>query len=274
MSDDGRDVYISFNGPTGGDPFVAQSHDFGQTWTQAKLVDSKRYSFAFDADVLHDGTIVFSESSISYTAPGTAPEGVVKHVLFVSHDRGASWRQVVVDTVKVGEPCVSEGCGPDFYIGHDAVSADDRGHLVYLYDGAKTEFGRQRIFARTSSDEGATWSKRVALSVAGENATSPAVEQVGHGDARAWYMQTSNGDAPQTWNVWYRSSKDGGRTWSTPVKLSDATTGAGYKNADGFGEVYGDYGEICITSAGTAIAIWGEGYSYTGPGGVWVNRQL
>ena len=28
-SDDGRDVYISWNGPTGGDPWVAQSHDQG-----------------------------------------------------------------------------------------------------------------------------------------------------------------------------------------------------------------------------------------------------
>ncbi len=56
MSDDGRDVYISFNGPTGGDPWIAQWHDFGETWTQTKLVDSKRYYFAFDADVLHDGT--------------------------------------------------------------------------------------------------------------------------------------------------------------------------------------------------------------------------
>ena len=28
-SDDGRDVYLSWNGPTGGDPWIAQSHDFG-----------------------------------------------------------------------------------------------------------------------------------------------------------------------------------------------------------------------------------------------------
>jgi hypothetical protein len=274
MSDDGSDVYISFNGPTGGDPYVAQSHNAGKTWTQTKLVDSKRYYFAFDADVLHDGTVVFAESSIDYSGPATSPVGVVKHVAFISRDRGRRWTQVVVDTVDVGEPCTSAGCGPDFYIGHESMSADDQDHLVYLYDGASTEFGPQRIYATTSSDEGATWSAPTALSTAGENATTPAVEQVGNGDARAWYMQTSNGDAPDSWNVWYRSSNNGGRTWSAPVKLSDATSGERYKHADGFDEVYGDYGEICITSAGKAIGIWGEGFSWIGPGGVWINRQL
>jgi hypothetical protein len=58
------------------------------------------------------------------------------------------------------------------------------------------------------------------------------------------------------------------------VKISDATGGAAYKTAAGFGEVYGDYGELAITSAGKSIAIWGEGASYNGPGGVWINRQL
>jgi hypothetical protein len=38
-------------------------------------------------------------------------------------------------------------------------------------------------------------------------------------------------------------------------------------------EAYGDYGEIAITSGGKTIAIWGEGDSYTGPGGTWYNRQ-
>ena len=51
------------------------------------------------------------------------------------------------------------------------------------------------------------------------------------------------------------------------------TSGAAYKHADGFDEVYGDYGEIAITSAGKTIATWGEGLSWVGPGGVWFNRQ-
>ena len=40
VSDDGRDVYVSFNGPTAGDLWMAQSHDAGATWTQTKVVDS------------------------------------------------------------------------------------------------------------------------------------------------------------------------------------------------------------------------------------------
>ncbi|MGH2634541.1 MAG: sialidase family protein [Actinomycetota bacterium] len=272
-SDDGRDVYISWNGPTGGDPWVAQSHDYGQTWTQLKLVDSGRYFFAFDADVLHDGTVVFAQSDIAYSGPGGAPEGIVNHHVFISRDAGATWEDRVVDTVNVGEACVAAGCSPDFYIGHDAVSADDAGNLVLLYDGATTDLGPQQIFARRSTDGGRTWSSRVALSVAGENATSPAVESRGDGDVRAWYMQTINGDDPDAWNVFYRSSNNGGASWSAPVRISDVTSGAAYKHEDGFDEVYGDYGELAITSTGKTIATWGEGLSWAGPGGVWFNRQ-
>ena len=51
VSNDGNDVYASFNGPTGGDPWIAQSHDAGATWTQVKITNSDRYVFAFDGDV-------------------------------------------------------------------------------------------------------------------------------------------------------------------------------------------------------------------------------
>jgi hypothetical protein len=53
------------------------------------------------------------------------------------------------------------------------------------------------------------------------------------------------------------------------VKLSDAAGGAGHTTAAGYLEVYGDYGEIAVTSAGDTFAAWGEGFSWTGPGGTW-----
>jgi hypothetical protein len=87
-------------------------------------------------------------------------------------------------------------------------------------------------------------------------------------------MQTSGGDDPDAWNVWFRSSSDAGATWSAPVRLSDATSGPGYVGPSGFAEIYGDYGEIAVTNTGKTIAAWGEGFSYNGPGGTWFARQL
>jgi hypothetical protein len=271
-SDDGRHVYVSWNGPSGGDPWVAQSHDAGATWTQTKLVDGPRYFFAFDADVLPNGTVVFSQSSLTYTGQGGSAEGVVQHHAFVSTNQGASWTNVLVDTVELGEPCVAAGCSSDFYLGHSALSADAAGNLVYLYDGATTPGGKQSIFVRRSTNGGLGWSGRTAISATGEHATAPAVESRGTGDVRAWYAQTNSG-SHDAWNIWYRSSTDGGATWSAPVKISDAVSGADYKTAAGFLEFYGDYGEVAITNTGKTIAVWGEGFSWTGPGGAWFARQ-
>jgi hypothetical protein len=269
----GRDVYVSWNGPQGGDPWIGQSHDFGETWTQTKLVTSKRYFFAWDADVLPDRSIIFSESSLTYTAPGQGAEGKVWHHAFISSDLGETWENVIVDKVQLGEPCVSDGCYDDFYDGQSSVSSDEDGDLAFTYTGASVDQGPRTVYARTSEDGGFTWSKRTALSVDGENATGPRVEATGSGDFRLWYMQTKNEDV-SSWNVWYRSSTNGGDTWKAPVKISDAPAdAAGYTDADGFDEIYGDYGEIDITSEGKTIAVWGEGFSWLGPGGTWFNLQ-
>ena len=276
VSDNGNDVYLSFNGPTGGDPYAVQSHDAGATWTQTKLIDSKRYFYAFDGDVDSRGNVYFSESGLVYTSAGNSGAVVdtIEHHVFISRDHGATWEDHVVASVQPGVVCDAAGCTPDFYVGHTALSADANGGVVLLYDGAATAGGLQTISAARSSNRGGTWSLPVTLSAAGEESTAPAVESRGSGDVRAWYYQTSGGGNDDAWNIWYRSSTDGGSSWSAPVKISDATGGAAYKTTAGFAEVYGDYGEMAITSAGKAIAIWGEGISYTGPGGVWFNRQL
>jgi hypothetical protein len=269
----GRHVYISWNGPTGGDPWVAQSHDFGQTWTQTKLVDGRRYFFAYDAAVLRNGTVVFSESSLDYSGPGGSAVGAVRHHAFISRDGGRTWTNRVIDQVQLGEACVSEGCYDDFYAGQTAVSRDADGDLVYVYAGATVAGGKQRIWVRRSTDRGQTWSARTGVSPVGEMATGPAVEATGNNRARLWFMRTTGGNHDR-WNVWYRSSTDLGASWSAPVKISDATSGAEYKTDGGFLDVYGDYGEIAVTSGGKTIGVWGEGFSWLGPGGSWFNREI
>jgi hypothetical protein len=267
-SDDGRHVYVSWNGPTGGDPWVAQSHDAGATWTQAKVVDSRRYFFAFDADVDADGNVFFSESSFDYSGPAASAVGKVKHHVFISRDEGATWSNMILGSVDLGEPCESELCYADFYAGHNTITADADGDLVYSFDGATEPLGPQRIFVRRSTDGGATWAPRITVSTVGRMATAPAAEATGDGDVRLWFAERR---PAARWNIWYRRSGDGGATWSTAVRISDATSGAKYKNENGFLEFYGDYGEVAVMSNGKTVAAWGEGFSWLGPGGTWVN---
>jgi hypothetical protein len=270
----GKDVYVSWNGPQGGDLYVGQSHDAGKTWTQRKLTTTKRYYYAYDGRVLPDGTVVFSESSLVYSGSTNVSDQVWHHAI-VSRNRGRTWENIVVAKVPVGEACVAEGCSPDFYTGQTSLVSGAAGHLVFAYEGPAADHGPQRILVKTSSDEGRTWGAATVLSAIGENATGPRLASFGGGDVRLWYMQTSGGDDPDAWNVWYRSSPNGGGTWSSPVKLNDAVGGsAGYVNADGsFQEVYGDYGEIAVTSQGKTFAAWGEGVSWLGPGGTWFDLQ-
>ena len=129
MSDNGQHVYVSWNGPTSGDPYIAQSHDFGATWTQTKLINSSLYFFAYDADVAPNGTIYFSQSAISYGNSGkTGPiNGAIEHHVFVSTNQGASWTDRLVATVQPGAACDAAGCTPDFYTGHTSLSVDANG---------------------------------------------------------------------------------------------------------------------------------------------------
>src|SRR5207249_624809 len=84
----GQDVYVSWNGPQGGDLYVGESHDYGDTWTQLKLSDSKRYYYAYDARVLAAGTVVFSESSLVYAGAKNVDGEVWHHAVIWRADDG------------------------------------------------------------------------------------------------------------------------------------------------------------------------------------------
>lgn len=265
-SADGLDVYVAFNGPSGGDAFVAFSHDGGRTWKQRRATDSPRYFYAFGGQVLSDGTVVFSESDVKYSGEGRGLKGASRQVVLRSTNGGHSWTKVIVDSLQLGKSCKTHGCPPDYYDGHVALGMDGSDRLVLLADGALKARGIRRVWAWTSTDGGAHWTSRVRLSTGDANAGFPAA--VGRGSAfRVWYMSRQTG----RWNTFYRTSTDG-ITWTTAVKISDATGGAHYITPTGFREAYGDYGEIDVTNLGKTVAVWGEGASYPGPGGVWFNR--
>ena len=269
VSDDGQDVYVQFNGPTGGDVYAAASHDGGATWSTTQVTDTGRYYFAYGGAVLPDDSVVFSQVSFSYTGPGGEAEGTQNVHVFRSTDGGATWSELVIEELELGRECRSQGCYPDYYDSGPALAQDADGDLAIVYNGASTHLGPQAVFARSSTDGGVTWGDAVQLSKPGVNSAFPAAAGEANGGVRVWFMSERSG----RWKVWYRSSTDLGQTWSARERLSDAVSGTSYQHPKGFDEVYGDYGEIAITSDGDTVATWGEGNSYFGPGGIWFNRQ-
>lgn len=268
-SADGQDVYVAFNGPSVGDSHVSWSHDGGGTWSHARTSESERYYFAYGGHVAPDGTVVFTEISFSYTGPGDDAEGSIQIHVIRSSDGGGTWTDTVIDQLELGPPCDSRGCYPDFHDSGPALAGDEDGDLVVVYNGAARPGGRRSVYARSSTDEGQTWSRRARLSRIGVNAAFPAAVGTGDNEVRVWFMDRRTG----RWNVRYRTSGDLGASWSRAVRISDARSGTAYKDRTGFLEVYGDYGEIAVTNRGRTVAVWGEGPSYAGPGGVWLNRQ-
>ncbi len=268
VSPSGGHLYVGFNHRAA---WVAQSHDGGATWLPAVQVShSRRYFYANGTVVRDDGSVAISEMSYRL---GTGFRGDIHVVVHRSDDAGATWSSVHVDTVAEQPPCTNDGCPHDHFGGHAALAGDANGDLVIVYDGAIESRGPQYVWARRSTDAGATWSDRVRLSPGGNViAIAPAAVGTGTGDIRIWYQDDRNGIA--RWNTWYRRSTDGGLTWGPDIRISDAGSGTGYKHPGGYDADYGDYGEIAVTSTGESFAIWGEGFSYRGPGGTWYNRGL
>lgn len=256
----GNDVYIAYESRSVLN--VVSSHNAGNTWSAPVAVnsDSSVYRYPNGLAVLPNGTAVLAASK--YPGSSKQATGVVDIDTWRTTNGGSSWSRVVVDSVFTGT---------DFNTSSTTTIAGDAGGtLVLEYSGALSKGTNGRIFVRRSTDGGASWGARSELGTTTANASFPAIASHGTNDFRLTWMDNRTG----TWNVFYRSSTDGGVTWSAAVDISEATTGPSYKTASGFSSPYGDYDAIAVTSTGKSVTISGQGLSFSnGPGGIWLNRQ-
>ena len=190
VSDNGNDVYVMFNGPTGGDPWLAQSHNAGSTWTQTKLVDSNRYIFAFDGDVDANGTAYFAMTSILYGGggnKGTTPTGAIEeHVFVVDRTTARPSRTGSSAPPSPGSPASRPAARRTTTSATRAITAYAHRQGPLLYDGATTSGGPQTITAkprRTAARRGRAGRRSPSLA---RRRPTPAVEAAQrNGDVRA-----------------------------------------------------------------------------------------
>ena len=265
----GQDVYVSYTHTQ--KLYVASSHDGGQTFTQSevKFTGKLGWAMAGGGYVAPDGTVYMSWAG--YEQNGGA-KGKVNLVISKSTNGGATWTGKVVDVSRAPEKCPADYACGWAYLGAQIVMAGDAtGNVYALSNASNVDFGPARIYFYKSTNSGNTWSSRVDVSTAGPDISHnfPAIAATGNGDVRiSWMDERTNG----WWNTYYRSSTNGGSTWTAEKDVSDFVNGYTYITTDGFRFPFGDYYEMDIDEQGTAHLIMGEGYSYDSPGSIWYVR--
>ena len=238
----GNDVYVAYNHSQ--TVWCSSSHDGGQSWTSVKVNQNAQFGWSLTGGGTVDpaGNVYFSWNG--YTQNGGA-KGPVNLYVTKSVDGGLTWTSKLLDISAAPPDCSAFQCGWAFLGPGIAMTSDAAGQLYVLWNSGAADGGPERMYFSTSTDQSTTWSSRrdVSLAPQGVDHAFPALAAGVAGDIRiAWMDQR----AEPYWNVYYRSSTDGGATWTAETKLSTFVKGYSYIFNTGFRFPFGDYFDMTI----------------------------
>lgn len=262
----GENIYIAFNNgsqSTLGRPYVAVSNNGGITFNpaMANSVDTDPRNWLVSNGVIApDGSVYFVESA------STNPAFAGAIYLVASHDRGGTWR-----TQKLVASASPNEADNDSSIPEAAIIAGRDGTLMLAYVTASEDGKSKRLYTATSHD-GTTWSAPTILNAESDSSFPWIASGPDAGDFRVVWADNRVGGA-HPWNTWYSHTRDGGASWSTPVRLSTLDGGAPWMSESGYRAFYGDYMGLAVNRAGESLVVWGEGRGYQKRGGIWFSRS-
>jgi hypothetical protein len=261
----GRDVYLGFN--RDGAMRVAASHDGGITFRAGNVYPALELIRA-----LGGGATVDVEGGVHLAWTGythnSATRGKANLYVSNSSDGGKTWATVQMATSSVAPDCSALRCEWGFLGAQITIAADASGTLYALWNAGTRYEAPQRIYFASSTTAGETWSAAadVSLAAKGVEHAFPALVAGEAGDVRIAWMDTRRASL---WNTFYRSSSNGGATWSAESRLSSYVPGYRYIRAKGYSFPFGDYFGMDIDNQGRTQAVWGEGLNFRSPGSIW-----
>jgi len=270
----GADVYVGFNHEQ--KFVVAASHDYAQNFSSATVNPNAEpgWSLAGGATVDPTGGVYFAWMAYARRELSTQPVSVY---VSRSADSGRSWNTVLLDVSSAPPGCVDQGCEAEYLGAQIALASDAAGTVYALWNAGGAHGAPERIYFSSSTTGGASWSAKADVSNADDQVEHcfPAITAGAAGDVRIAWMDTriqTLSNHP-LWNVFQRSSSNGGATWSGETQLSGGARGYDrsydYVRPDGFRFPFGDYFSIAIDNLGNTHAVWGEGRNYKSPGSIW-----
>ena len=264
----GPHVYVGYNHAQ--KVWVSSSHDGGRTFTSGNVNANANlgWSLAGGGAVDPAGNVYFSWAGYKRNGGATGP---VNLYVSKSSDGGLTWTNTLIDVSQAPPDCSAYQCGWAYLGAQITMTSDDAGTLYALWNMGTVAKGPERIYFARSTSGGATWSAKADVSTAPEGAAHafPAIAALNSGDVRIAWMDARGGTL---WNTYYRSSSNGGATWSAEKDLSTYVAGFSYIQPGGFGYPFGDYFEMDVDDRGDTHLVWGEGLNYQTPGSIWYTR--
>jgi hypothetical protein len=266
----GPDVYVAYNHAS--NVRAAVSHDAGSSFTTVTVNPTKAPGWAQAGGATIDPA---GNAYVSWAAYSRTPRGPGPVALYVSRsvDGGRTWNLALLDVSGAPPACENEAdeCGWAYLGAQIALSSDSAGTLYALWNSGSISGTAERILFSASTTGGATWTAKadVSRAVAGVSHAFPTIVAGAAGDVRIAWMDTRNSPF---WNTYYRSSTNGGATWSSENRLSTFVPGFDYIGPSGFKFPFGDYFGMAIDSRGDTQLVWGEGLTYESPGSIWYTR--
>ncbi len=251
------------------------SLDGGKHWAVNEIFPgSKQFGMSLSAGGAIDshGNLFFSWNSFD-EAHSKKGDGPVTLWVSKSTDSGKHWVRTVFG--KSGAPPPCHPCGYAYLSAQDAIKigSDDTIYLLWNSTIGVHNFAPERILFARSTNDGNTYSSPIDVSDASQGVEHcfPALT-VGTdaGDVRLGWMDTRTGK----WNVFFRSSSDGGEHLGPTIRVSGFVPGYSYLTKAGFSLPYGDYFQMTVNDDKTTQMAFGEGPNYAGPGNIWVSHSV
>jgi hypothetical protein len=264
----GQDVYVGFN--RDGKMLVAASHDRGITFLTTGVSPKLQLVRALAGGATVDLQGAAYVAWAGYTRRDGA-KGRESLYISKSSDGGGSWSTRLMDISGAPPDCGAYRCEWGYLGAQITMTSDSAGTLYALWNSGAADKSPQRIYFASSTTAGDTWSPKLNVSTAPSSVEHafPALAAGDAGDVRIAWMDTRNNPL---WNTLYRSSTNGGATWSAESRISSYVPGYRYIRAKGFSFPFGDYFSIGIDSLGQTQAVWGEGLNFRSPGSIWYSN--
>jgi hypothetical protein len=223
---DGSEVYVTYylHGTTRGTNYITDapysggvfhSIDFGKIWKLEQVSDADSF----------DPSVCRTESNCYYFANGQVGTGRNRALWFSRKStEGNSW-----DTPKALTRTVPFGVDESYSAVAEGNTIhvcwlDNRHEIKYWFSLARSGRGNYEVAYCRRKDSDASWRKDTILSRGVMFAYSPSMSAEGDKIVVAWAgAQTAHawpfeGDPS---DIYYVTSKDGGKTWSKPLKVTD-----------------------------------------------------